>query len=593
MNRHHAPGSPLRRQAVLEILGGWLVVALLAVLPDWPAILAMRLADPDDALRLVQVRALLAGQGWFDLHQYRVDPPLGVIMHWSRLVDLPLAGMIMALRPLLGTAGAELAAAVLVPLLTLLAAQLCLGRLAWRRLGPGYVLLSALLMVLMLPAMMQFKPLRIDHHGWQIVAVVAALNALLSPDSRRGPWIAGAALAFGLSVSLELLPFAGLFAAVFGLRWLGDPAQRQWLVRYLDALTLCSGALFLATRGLADLTAYCDAVSPAYLGGLVAMALVVRGVAAVPTVPRAGLLAMFAVAGLFGAATFLWLAPACTTGPFARLDPLVRDFWYNNVNEGMPIWRQDFAVMVQMLLPPLIGLQAAVRLARDERSRFWGEYALLLGGAIAISIAVSRFSGVSSAIAVVPLAWQLRAWAGLIPRLRSTPGKAALAVAMGLAFMPGLAVQGAGKVYARIAAKPQAASGTAMLASNACSMPQSLAALARLPQGTILAPLDVGPHILLVTPHSVVATGHHRASAAMHDVLAAFLGNPETARRTVLRHRVDYVLLCGDLVEAQMYRQRAPHGLAAQLLAGRTVAWLSPVDFGPGAGAMKLWRVAR
>ena len=45
----------------------------------------------DDAMRLVEVRDLLAGQGWFDLTQYRLSPPGGVAMHWSRLVDVPLA----------------------------------------------------------------------------------------------------------------------------------------------------------------------------------------------------------------------------------------------------------------------------------------------------------------------------------------------------------------------------------------------------------------------------------------------------------------------------------------------------------------------
>jgi len=39
----------------------------------------------DDAMRLVQVRDWIGGQGWFDLFQYRLDPP-GTSMHlrWSR-----------------------------------------------------------------------------------------------------------------------------------------------------------------------------------------------------------------------------------------------------------------------------------------------------------------------------------------------------------------------------------------------------------------------------------------------------------------------------------------------------------------------------
>src|SRR5581483_1595764 len=79
----------------------------------------------DDAMRLVEVRDLLAGQSWFDLTQYRMDPPHGGSMHWSRLIDAPIAGLILLLRPMLGVAGAEQAALVLWPT-TMLAAALVL-----------------------------------------------------------------------------------------------------------------------------------------------------------------------------------------------------------------------------------------------------------------------------------------------------------------------------------------------------------------------------------------------------------------------------------------------------------------------------------
>ena len=48
------------------------------------------LNDTDDAMRMVQVRDLLAGQGWYDMTQWRLDAPGGVFMHWSRIIDIPL-----------------------------------------------------------------------------------------------------------------------------------------------------------------------------------------------------------------------------------------------------------------------------------------------------------------------------------------------------------------------------------------------------------------------------------------------------------------------------------------------------------------------
>ena len=581
-----------RRRALGAALAGWAVVAVLALLRDWPAIASLHFADPDDALRMVQVRDLLAGQGWFDLHQYRIAPPQGTVMHWSRLVDAPIAGVIMLLRPLLGAARAELAAVAIVPLLTLLAAQLCLARLVARQLDPRLVLIATLLMLLMLPAMLQFEPPRIDHHAWQIVAVVAALNALLAKTPRGAALIAGLGLAFGMAVSLELLPFAGLFGALFALRWWRDPAGWRWLAWYLDALVLGSAALFLGTRGLGDLSNYCDTVSPAYLAGLGVIALGVHGLALRAAMPRAWLVAGLGLAAVAGTALFLWLAPGCSTGPFARLDPLVRHFWYDNVKEGMPVWRQDWTVLVQMTVPPLVGLGAAIMLARREAGHFWGEYALMLGGAVVISLAVSRFSSVSSAVAIVPLTWLVRRCALALSDPRSFRGKALLAAGLVAALLPGLLLDIAARGYARVVSAPVAAQPTQTHeVSDACGQPVSLSALARQPRGTILGQFDFGPFILLRTPHSVVATPHHRAAAAMHDTIAAFLAAPDQAHALAAARHVDYVMLCPDLVETHMYLDRAPNGLAAQLLAGKAIDWLEPVALGPGGGAMRLWRV--
>src|SRR5215213_309454 len=68
----------------------WLIFAILALYAYWTAIGRFALGDTDDNMRMMQVRALLSGQDWYDLRQYRLDPPGGADIHWSRLVDLPI-----------------------------------------------------------------------------------------------------------------------------------------------------------------------------------------------------------------------------------------------------------------------------------------------------------------------------------------------------------------------------------------------------------------------------------------------------------------------------------------------------------------------
>jgi hypothetical protein len=74
--------------------------------------------DTDDAMRLTMVHDLLAGQGWFDLVQHRLNTPYGALTHWSRLIDAPEALLLMLARPLFG-GGADMAVAYAWPLLLL------------------------------------------------------------------------------------------------------------------------------------------------------------------------------------------------------------------------------------------------------------------------------------------------------------------------------------------------------------------------------------------------------------------------------------------------------------------------------------------
>jgi len=101
-------------------------VVLLAVahfgfgrMPAFHAALALMLPDNDDAMRLVTVRDLIAGQAWFDPVQHRMRPLEGAAMHWSRFVDAPIAGLILGLRAWWEPAMAERIAVAVWPLLVL------------------------------------------------------------------------------------------------------------------------------------------------------------------------------------------------------------------------------------------------------------------------------------------------------------------------------------------------------------------------------------------------------------------------------------------------------------------------------------------
>lgn len=566
----------------------WLVVAAIFVAVRGSAIAGMQLPDADDSLRLVQLRDLIAGQGWFDLHQYRVAPPEGMLMHWSRLVDVPLVLVWSALAPLLGNALAEQVTLVLVPLIALFLAMLLAGRLAWRMLGDGAIVYTCLILALLTAVTAQLQPLRIDHHGWQIVTLLAALNGLTARNERTGGRISGFFMALGMTISLELLPLAALIGAVLALRWLLDPKAKALSLHYIRTLAVTSLVAFVATRGFADLAPHCDILSPAYLAALLASAICLSFLGLASSLPRPALALGMAASAAFGVGALLTLAPTCTSGPFVMLDPLVQQYWYANVREGMPVWRQDLDVALRLVIPPLAGLIAAVRLFQSSHGwlrRFWFEYALITAGAVMLGLVVSRSSGFAAAIAAVPLGWMLRDWHRKAQTMRPGLARVGLLAAAVLVIMPDLPLKAA-----RLAGSQSLNSAPA--AQRACDIAAAAPALRELPAATIFAPIDNGPMLLLHTPHKVVATAHHRAPRALHDVIAAYLAKPDAAERIVRARGASYVALCPGLAEVAIYREAAPQGLAATLANGKTPAWLRPVPMPQDSGLL-VWEVVR
>ena len=122
-------------------------------------------------------------------------------------------------------------------------------------------------------------------------------------------------------------------------------------------------------------------------------------------------------------------------------------------------------------------------------------------------------------------------------------------------------------------------------------MQASARRLAKLPTGTVFAPLDIGPSILLETEHRVVATGHHRAERSMRDVIGAFVVGEDTAKAIVHAYGADYLVLCRDLNEPALYAVRGgEQSLAARLIDGDAPEWLEPIELG-GPDTFRAWRV--
>ncbi|MEH3100369.1 hypothetical protein [Sphingomonas adhaesiva] len=581
------PDTAPRRRLVLAVLGGWLFAAVVLLVLSAGAIARPFYADPDDAMRILEVRDWLAGQSWFDVAQHRLNGG-AFAMHWSRLVDLPLAATMLLLRPVLGAAQAEVAAAVIVPLLTLLAIMALVASITRRLGGLVPAQLAVVIVGFAAPLLGQARPLRVDHHAWQIVLALVAVRALLgAPTARSGATI-GLALAALLTVSLEGLPIAAAIAGVATLAWAWrgdgrDAPAMAW------TLFLASALLQAATRGPAMWASACDAMAPAWIASLGGAAM---GVTIAVAVSRFGRIARFggvALGGALAAGVVLVLSPACLAGPFATLPPRVFRLWYMMVLEGRPLWEQGWSRAAMTVGLPVMGLIGTLRAralaATGERRTQWTMLLAIQAAALAIAIMVNRAGATANALAVPGAAILLCDLLRRARQVEATGPRILATVGAFLLISPG-----------QLAALPLIASDDAADALDlprhrrACRDTGDIASLATLPKATLFAPLDMTPALLVSTPHHAVASGYHRNAAAMDRVIHALTAPPDEARALVTATRADYLVACPGLSDVDLYRAVAPQGLWARLERGERIDWLRPVRL---AGPVLVWRVIR
>ncbi len=587
----HDSRVPLRPFLVCwALVAAALIVRAILTAGTTPLIL-----DTDDAMRLTVVHDFLAGQGWFDHIQYRLNTPWGGEIHWSRLIDLPQALLLLLFRPLAGPA-ADTLLAYTWPLLLLGAFLWLTARIAIH-LGGRHALWPALL----LPAFSvitlgEFAPGRLDHHSAQILlALLMLLGALLSPTQPRGALVSGIAAGVALAIGIEALPLVGAAIVVHGMLWVADPrravAMRDFGLAFAVTTTLGLAQGFAPDRWFVP---GADAISITYVlaAVLCGAALLVLSLTRLPSW-RIRLVAGILAGGVVLAAVVASYPPILR-GPYSLLDPWLLANWIDRISEAMP-WTASFldgpihavAVGIPVLAAVLIALWNIVRVP-DRRTR-WLIYLTFLVIALAVmalQIRASRFA--------VPLAGP--AGAVLI-------GAAFHRMVHSKGFGPIFAVLGSISVSAGIfvavfaviiqaVAFPQSASAalaTDVAERNACNQPAAFTALAALPPARIMSPIDLGSHILLFTPHSVVSAPYHRNGGAILDTYRFFNGPIEEGRAILRARGIDYLVICPAMNEVRGFVEHTADSFITLFAEDRLPAWLR--DETPPGATLRIYSV--
>ncbi|CDX16112.1 conserved membrane hypothetical protein [Mesorhizobium sp. ORS 3324] len=553
--------------------------------------------DNDSLLQLVEVRDLIGGQGWFDLHQYRMGLEGGFVMHWSRLLDAPLALGILAMSGLTGSMPlAEQIMQVAWPALLFWLTLFFTVRAARAFGGAGAVVPAVVIGAAAYQFVGIYSPGSLDHHNVQLMLTMASLSLLLeAPASRWAALPSGMCAALTLAIGMESAPYAGAIGALVALLFLAGAIMEKRIAGDFGlGFAGLSAFAFMTTIPMSAWgQAQCDAFS---LVHFVVAGIAGTGLAAIASIDalsrtRQARLMSLGVLAIALCAAVTGLFPQCLAAPYANLDPRLKELWLDNINEAQSLFtlivHEPARIAARYATPFVAIVLMALRLGRGD----WRRQDTIVGTLLALAFLVGvwevRGSTFSIAFAVIPLSAWIARW-----RARAETASS-IGVALRLAAVWLVSVNpvwtGAAAATSVAFDKTAHAAGEADN-DKACEKKATFALLAGLPDTGVLAVSNLGSPILAYTGHHALAGPYHRNVAGNLLALDALLGPAEGTRRIVEAHGIGLVAVCAGNFENSFLAKKSPQGFLAGLLRGSVPDWLEPIPQGKGS-PLTLYRV--
>ena len=573
------------------VLLAWLGFCTWMIISKWDQIRWFGLGDTDDNMRIMQVRAWLHGQGWYDLRQYRLNPPYGANIHWSRLVDLPIAGLILALRPFMGGAGAERWAVAIAPMLPYLLLLFSVALTARRLLGPTAYLLTFLGLFFAASTNGMFTPERIDHHGWQLALLALSISAIADPKRLRGGLTLGISTALSLAIGLEMLIYLALAGVAMVLFWVDDREESERLRAYAVALGGGTALAFLLFASNENWNAVCDALSPVWLSDALVGSALMFGLAWMSPADWKRRLALAVGAGIIVAGFHALTWPHCLHR-LEGVSPEVEQLWLSHVKEARPVYRHGWRIATLISALPVTGAIGWGLLAwwnRRDRELVRRIIGAAVPGLVASVLLLwqTRTGPASQMMAVVggaAIVWLF------LPRFWTS--KSSVERVLGAVLV---VLVGAGALVPMIVGQipetpPSARDKQIGRANRLCGSMWGLRPVALQPKGVVFTFVDLGPRLITVTHHDSIAGPYHRNGQQIADVMNFWRGSADQAHGLALKYHANYVLSCPDSSTTTIFAAEAPKGFYVQLQRGQIPSWLAPVQL-PKDSPYRMWKV--
>jgi hypothetical protein len=353
----------------LFLLGAGLNV--LVGLSGWPAVLAGNLVDPDSYMRLERMLQGIA-QGHLVNRVARDGSEAGVLVEWSRLLDMLLWIMAAPLAILLGWRHALFAAGVALGPLGVGFLGLGLA-FAARPFSAARFLWSAPVAAALLPGIQSFAGPGVVHYHDLLLAFIAwtvGLTARVWHGHLGWGFLAGIAGGLAIWLTPETMPFVLMAYAVLLFRWIERPI---------------GAAIFACAAGFALVLASALAIDPPFGGYRVAeidrfsvvyvvlALLLLGGGLALWRLQQWQRIWARRLAGtlLMIMLILVWIAffPKVAMGPYGVMDAADRQRFFGAMLELQPV--RGWIQIDEFLLPGLLALIYPILRAARGGAGFW------------------------------------------------------------------------------------------------------------------------------------------------------------------------------------------------------------------------------
>ena len=433
----------------------WLYIVLAVFILPFGGVFTGHMIGFDDQVRMTQVLNWVNGADWYDRTIMRANPPEGFTTIWSRIVDIPIAAVIVVAQQFVSQKTASLVAATILPLAEILILFAAATYFVRPLVGKNKARLIVLFLVFSSLINNKYFSLsgflvgQASHRPWYAIldltlfgsaARLAMGSAVMAPILMLGgsvalltavgiegyPMIAGAAAMLAFTAWLGQRPLVAsragdslLLGALAGLLLLPmhQPLQHFFTISFAEPSIL---GILLITMAGAFLKAE-SVILRRFDKNKIASALMLSGLAAIAA---CGLILAF---------------PGLLDGPAAGLSPTERQMALSEHYEARSIWSISRSMweFAGLAVPLVLGLAAgvfAIVSARQARQR--AVYICYFGFALLGSGMTSLFSRYYHHAMTTCCAWLLWIWEQIKARLKRNTHYSLLVFAAFIALGP-------------------------------------------------------------------------------------------------------------------------------------------------------------